>query len=220
MYSEDRKKRKKSSQNEENATRFFSKFFRKRTKRLLTDIDRLFTKIMWYQILASFVLICIGVLFLFWPSISVEVLGVLFGLNILGFGAIHFYAYRKRGEIPLFRYHFIYGIVAVLLGILTLLNPFTFMQVVTIFIGLWILYMAFVKGEFALRLRKMKESSWLLLLVSSVLEVFMSVLIFINPFSNLVITSLAGAYFVLCGIINCTDAVLTKNRSIDFLENL
>ena len=48
----------------------------------------------------------------------------------------------------------------------------------------------------------------------------MSILIFINPFSNLIITEIAGAYFVLCGILNCTDAVLTKNRAIDFLENL
>lgn len=219
MYNEDNKKRNKSLK-VENFDSFFSKFFHKRTKRLLTDIDRLFTKIMWYQIFVSFILIAIGVVFLLWPTISVEVLGVLFGLNIIGFGAVNFYAYYKRKDIPLFRYHLVYGVIGVLLGILTILNPFTFTQVVTIFIGLWILYMAIIKIEFAFRIKKLKEKSWLILIVSSFLEIFMSVLIFINPFSNLILTSLSGAYFVLCGIINCTDAVLTKNRSIDFLENL
>lgn len=219
MYNEDNKKRNKSLK-VENFDSFFSKFFHKRTKRLLTDIDRLFTKIMWYQIFVSFILIAIGVVFLLWPTISVEVLGVLFGLNIIGFGAVNFYAYHKRKDIPLFRYHLVYGVIGVLLGILTILNPFTFTQVVTIFIGLWILYMAIIKIEFAFRIKKLKEKSWLILIVSSFLEIFMSVLIFINPFSNLILTSLSGAYFVLCGIINCTDAVLTKNRSIDFLENL
>ncbi len=219
MYNEDNKKRNKSLK-VENFDSFFSKFFHKRTKRLLTDIDRLFTKIMWYQIFVSFILIAIGVVFLLWPTISVEVLGVLFGLNIIAFGAVNFYAYHKRKDIPLFRYHLVYGVIGVLLGILTILNPFTFTQVVTIFIGLWILYMAIIKIEFAFRIKKLKEKSWLILIVSSFLEIFMSVLIFINPFSNLILTSLSGAYFVLCGIINCTDAVLTKNRSIDFLENL
>ena len=72
----------------------------------------------------------------------------------------------------------------------------------------------------SLRLKKIEESSWLILLVSAILEIFMSILIFINPFSNLMLTQVAGAYFILCGILNCTDAVLTKNRAIDFMENL
>ncbi len=217
MYNKDKKK---SKEKKEEKIGFFANLFRKRTKRLLTDIDRLFTKIMWFEILASLILIIIGIVFLLNPKMSLEVLGVLFGLNILGFGAINLYAYKKRSDIPLFRFHLIYGIIGLILGIITILNPFTFMSVVTIFIGLWVIYMAIQKIEFALRLKKMEEQSWLLLITSAVLEIFMSILILINPFSNLVITSLAGAYFVLCGIINATDAILTKNRSIDFLENL
>ena len=80
--------------------------------------------------------------------------------------------------------------------------------------------MAIIKIDFAIRLKLLEERSWLFLLMSALLEIFMSILIFINPFSNLIITEIAGAYFVLCGILNCTDAVLTKNRAIDFLENL
>lgn len=216
MYNETKEKRKKRNQKEN----IINNFFKKRTKRLLTDIDRLFTKIMWYQIIASLILVIIGVIFLIWPDISTTVVGVIFGLNILLFGGINLYAYQKRKDISIFKFHLVYGIIGILLGILTILNPFTFTQVITLFIGLWILYMAITKIEFSLRLKQIKEKSWLLLLVSALLEIFMSILIFINPFSNLVLTTLAGAYFVLCGIINCTDAVLTKNRAIDFLENL
>ena len=48
----------------------------------------------------------------------------------------------------------------------------------------------------------------------------MSILIFVNPFSNLAITQVAGAFLILSGIVNCMNAVLTKNRAIDFMENL
>ena len=199
---------------------FLRNLFRKRTKRLMTDIDRLFSKIMWMDIALSICLTLVGLIFLVYPDVSVTVIGVIFGLLITVLGGVLIYTYLKRREIPLFRFNLIYGILGVILGILTIISPFTFTQVITIFIGIWILYMAIIKIDFAVRLKLLEERSWLFLLVSALLEIFMSILIFINPFSNLIITEIAGAYFVLCGILNCTDAVLTKNRAIGFLENL
>lgn len=200
--------------------KFIRNIFRKRTKRLMTDIDRLFSKIMWMDIALSICLTLVGLIFLVYPDVSVTVIGIIFGLLITILGGVLIYTYLKRREIPLFRFNLIYGILGVILGILTIISPFTFTQVITIFIGIWILYMAVIKIDFAIRLKLLEERSWLFLLVSALLEIFMSILIFINPFSNLIITEIAGAYFVLCGILNCTDAVLTKNRAIDFLENL
>ena len=215
MYSEDKeKKEKKTSQNN------ISMFFRKRTKRLLTDIDKLFNKIMWYQIILSVILVILGLVFLIWTAASLKVIGVLFGIQTIAIGIGLIYSYTKRREIPLFRYNIFYGILGILLGIVTILSPFLFTQVITIFIGIWILYMAIMKIDFAIRLKKMKEESWLLILVTAILEIFMSILIFINPFSNLLLTQVAGAYFILCGVLNATDAILTKNRAIDFLEKL
>ncbi len=199
---------------------FLRNLFRRRTKRLMTDIDRLFSKIMWMDIALSICLTLVGLIFLVYPDVSVTLIGIIFGLLITILGGVLIYTYLKRREIPLFRFNLIYGILGVILGILTIISPFTFTQVITIFIGIWILYMAIIKIDFAIRLKLLEERSWLFLLMSSLLEIFMSILIFINPFSNLIITEIAGAYFVLCGILNCTDAVLTKNRAIDFLENL
>lgn len=216
MYNEDKESRRNKSKENDG---LLSKFFRKRTKRLLTDLDKLFRKIMWIEIAISTVLVLIGVVFLIWPSISVQVLSILFGIIILASGIMNIYGYIKRKDFPIFKFHLVYGIISVILGILTIINPFTFSQVVTIFIGAWMLYLSIVKIDLSLRLKTINESSWSLLLVSAILEIFMSILIFINPFSNLVVTQVAGAYFILSGILNCTDAVLTKNRAIDFMDN-
>lgn len=216
MYNDTKKK--KNSDNQE--SEFLSKFFRRRTKRLLTDLDRLFRKIMWIEIGISCLIILIGAIFLIWPGISVTVLGVLFGIMIIVSGGLNIYNYFKRREIPLFRFHLAYGVLAILLGILTILNPFVFSQTITMFLGIWILYIALNKIDLSLRLKKIQEKSWALLLVSAILEIFMSILIFVNPFSNLAITQVAGAFLILSGIVNCMNAVLTKNRAIDFMENL
>ena len=218
LYNDKKARSKKKTKTEESD--FLSKFFRKRTKRLLTDIDRLFRKIMWIEIGISCMVILLGVIFLFFFFYSIVVMSVLFGISILASGILNIYNYFKRKSIPIFRFHLGYGILAIILGILTIVLPFTFSQVITIFIGIWILYLALGKIDLSLRLKKIEESSWLILIVSAILEIFMSILIFINPFSNLMLTQVAGAYFILCGILNCTDAVLTKNRAIDFMENL
>lgn len=199
---------------------FLRNIFRKRTKRLMTDIDRLFSKIMWMDIALSICLTLVGLIFLVYPDVSVMVIGIIFGLLIIILGSVLIYTYLKRREIPLFRFNLLYGVLGIVLGFLTLINPFTFTQIITIFIGICVLYMAVIKIDFAIRLKLIEEKSWLFLVLSALLEIFMGIIILINPFSNLVITELAGAYFVLCGILNCTDAVLTKNRAIDFLENL
>ncbi len=218
MYNDEKEQTKKKST--KNNEEFLSKFFHKRTKRLLTDIDRLFRKIMWIEIGISCLMVLLGVVFLLWPGISLTILGVFLGMSILASGILNIYSYFKRNQLIIFRFHLIYGILAIILGILTILNPFTFSQVITIFLGIWVAYLALNKIDLSLRLKKIKEKSWLILLMSAILEIFMSILIFINPFSNLAIAEVAGAFLILCGILNCMDAVLTKNRAIDFMENL
>ena len=154
------------------------------------------------------------------PEISVKAISILFGLGVLTFGAFNLYCFSKTRDIPLFRFYLVYGIIAILLGIITILNPFLFSQVVTIFIGLWIIYIAIIKIDLGLRLKIISERSWLLLILTAALEIFMSVLIIINPFSNLALTQVAGTYLVLCGVLNISNLIMAKNRAYDFLENL
>ncbi|MBR1679378.1 MAG: DUF308 domain-containing protein [Bacilli bacterium] len=221
MYGEDSKrKRVKKTTEKKEKKGFLSRIFRKRTRRLLTNIDRLFTKIMWIEVCISLALILLGSIFLLHPEFSVKVLGVFFGIGILSFGGLNIYAYIKRRELNFFRFHLIYGIAAIILGLVIIFHPFETTQAMTIFLGLWVIYLSVIKIDLALRLKVLSESSWLFLLVSAVLGIFMSIIIFINPFTNLLITQVAGSFLILEGILNATDAVMAKNRSIDFLEDL
>ncbi|MBR1748713.1 MAG: DUF308 domain-containing protein [Bacilli bacterium] len=221
MYGEDSKrKRVKKTTEKKEKKGLLSRIFRKRTRRLLTNIDRLFTKIMWIEVCISLALILLGSIFLLHPEFSVKVLGVFFGIGILSFGGLNIYAYIKRRELNFFRFHLIYGIAAIILGLVIIFHPFETTQAMTIFLGLWVIYLSVIKIDLALRLKVLSESSWLFLLVSAVLGIFMSIIIFINPFTNLLITQVAGSFLILEGILNATDAVMAKNRSIDVLEDL
>lgn len=222
MYGEDKKKRKKTVVKEEKTAKknIFQRIFRKRTRRLLTNIDRLFTKIMWIEVGFSILFILVGAIFLLHPEFSLKVLGVFLGLGTIGFGALNIYAFIKRRELAFFRFYIIYGIFALILGTVIVFHPFETTQAVTIILGLWVIYLSVIKIDLAIRLKILSEGSWLFLLMSAILGIFISIVIFINPFTNLLITQMAGSFLILEGILNATDAVMAKNRSIDFLENL
>ena len=214
------KKKKINKKSKNNENEFISKFFRKRTKRLLTNIDILFRKIMIIELISSGIMIMLGILALLFPEISVTIVSIIIGLNIVGIGIIDIYAYKKRNDIKIFKFYLVYGSLAILLGILTILNPFFFSQILTVLLGIYILYLAINKFDIALKLKKIEEKSWTILITSAILEIFISILIFINPFSNLTIIQLIGAFLVLSGIINCMNINLIKNRAIDFMEKL
>ena len=100
MYNENQDHKKETFSFQE----WFQKIFHKRKKRLLTNIDRLFTNIMWMEIGLSCLLVIIGLLFLFHPEFSVTSIGVLFGVTILGFGVLNIYSYLKSSELYFFRW--------------------------------------------------------------------------------------------------------------------
>ena len=221
MYGEDSKKQRvKKTTVKKEQKGILSRIFRKRTRRLLTNIDRLFTRIMWIEVCISLALILLGSICLLNPEFSLKVVGVLFGLGTIAFGGLNIYAFMKRRELNFFRLYLFYGIAAIILGIIIVFHPFETTQAMTIFLGLWVIYLSTLKIDLSLRLKVLSEPCWLFMLVSAVLGVFMSILIFINPFTNLLITQVAGSFLILEGILNATDAVMAKNRSIDFLEDL
>lgn len=216
MYNE--KKVNKKNKNRE--SEFGSKFFRKRTKRLLTNIDILFHKIMVIELIISSLLILLGVVALLFPSVSIKIISILLGLTIIAYGITNIYSYFKRKEIAIFKFYIMYGIIACIVGLLMLINPFVFSQLMTIIFGIYILYLAVNKFDFALKLKRIEEKSWTILLASSILESLISILIFVNPFSNLSIMQLVGSFLILSGIINWMNTLLIKNRALDFMENL
>ncbi len=196
------------------------RLFRKRKKRLLNDLDRLMNKVMWYEIIASAVMIIFGLIFLINPTTSTKAVSILFGLGVIASSAIAIYEGMKRRDLPFFKYFILYGVLGLIVGLLAVLSPFTFSQIVTVFVGLWMICQAITKIDFGLRLKIISENAWLFLILSSVLQIFMAILIFINPFSNLLITQIVGAYLVLNGVMNATNSFLTKNRAYYFMENI
>lgn len=206
--------------NYKNNISILSRFFRKRTKRLLTNIDRLFSKIIGYEIICTSIFVIFGVLLLLNANLNNIISSMVFGILTIVFGLINLYSYSKRRDISLFQFFIGYGIIGIILGILIIMNPFFLSKSITLFVGLWGIYIFLMTLDLAIRCKIIGESSWIITLVSALLEIFMSTVVLINPFDNLLLSEVAGAFLVLIGILKCANLILVKNRSIDFLENI
>lgn len=194
-------------------------FFQGKTPRLFRGIEQEFRQYIQFQIGISILLILLGLIFILWPSISNQFVGIFIGILFVINGITQIYFFLKRGVVPIFNFFLIYGILNVLIGVLAIFNPFAFLNVLTIAFGVWLIIEGILKIEYAIRFRTIQEDSWFFLLVSGILTVLMAILILINPFSQIILTVLIGCYGILFGLLQFTDTMMLKKRARNFLSH-
>lgn len=173
---------------------------------------------MWNEIVFSIGCIILGIIFYLFSEISTVTIGIILGIYFLAMGIVKIYAYFNRKQIPLFHYNLFYGIISIILGIITIFEPFTFTKVVTTMIGIWLIYVAIVKIDLSIRLKMIGEKSWLFLLISALLVIFMGIVLIVNPFNNLLLTQIIGSFLILFGVVHSTDAFLIKKELVNSLK--
>lgn len=144
-----------------------------------------------------------GVLALVWPTLTLEVLVLLFGAYVLVDGISILAAVftgaqgtqQRRGVLLL------EGIVSIIAGVLTFVWPGITALVLLYLIAAWALITGVLEIAAAIRLRREIHNEWLLGL-SGVLSVLVGIVLVIMPdASALAITWLIGWYAVFFGVL-------------------
>lgn len=219
MYSDDQKIKRKKTGKKGKKRSFFINPLSEETYEFMGELEKTFVKLLWGEIFSSLVLIIVGMIFYFYSEASTIFIGILLGILFIGIGLLQLLAYTKRKKIPLYKFSIYYSGLNILLGVLTILNPFTFTKVATFMVGIWLICVAIIKVDHGLRLKLIEEKSWLFLILSSALTLFMGITLLINPFNNLLLTEIIGSFLILYGILDITDALMLKKRAKAFLEN-
>ncbi len=91
-------------------------------------------------------------------------------------------------------------------------NPLTIINILNIAFGIWLVVEGLNKFIYFIYLKKEKEKSNRIFLVSALLLLLLGTLIIINPFRTMVITKTVGIFIMLYNILNLNDLVLLKRR--------
>lgn len=185
----------------------------------MKKMETAFQKIIMTEMVFSVVYALFGLIVVLNSDMTNKVVGLLIGTFLLIAGMIHVFSFIEKSKIRLFHYNIVFGVLDILLGILIMFNPLSIINFLNITLGIWLIVESANKIVYFFYLKKAGEPSRRILLSSSVLFLFLGVMILINPFRNIVITQTVGMFIILYNVLNLSDLVLLKKKSKKFLKN-
>ncbi len=162
------------------------------------------------SILAILFLIA-GLIFFTNESISYLLLCIITGILIIGVGISSIYSFIKREEIVLFNLNLIFGIVFIIVGIISFFVNYNLNYVCASFL----IISGLKKIVYSIYLKKFNESSWLFNLVMGILFIALGVITCFTSVDNTI--TVVGIDLIGYALLDLTIIILLARRSKYFL---
>ena len=155
------------------------------------------------------VLFCVlGVVLLFTPGVSALWIGRLLGIGLILFGAIKLVGYFSRDLFRLaFQYDLAFGLLLMVLGIVTLSHPGDALSFLCVMFGIPVLADGLFKIQIAMDSRQFGIRNWWLVLA---LTCVVGVVLVFRPMTGVrALTALMGLSLLCDGVLNLSVALCT-----------
>ena len=158
------------------------------------------------------VLFCVlGVVLLFTPDVSALWIGRLLGIGLILFGAIKLVGYFSRDLFRLaFQYDLAFGLLLMVLGIVTLSHPGDALSFLCVMFGIPVLADGLFKIQIAMDSRQFGIRNWWLVLVLAALTCVVGVVLVFRPMTGVrALTALMGLSLLCDGVLILSVALCT-----------
>ena len=115
-----------------------------------------------------------------------------------------------KGKDDLYNYNLIYGVMAIVIGLIAIIYSSTIGAIFRIIVGIWIIYSSVVRASASLKLRALKLNIWIYTLIISIIMFICGLYIALNE----------GTIVVTIGILMLVYAVMDIIENIIFLRNV
>ena len=158
------------------------------------------------------VLFCVlGVVLLFTPDASALWIGRLLGIGLILFGVIKLVGYFSRDLFRLaFQYDLAFGLLLMVLGIVTLSHPGDALSFLCVMFGIPVLADGLFKIQIAMDSRQFGIRNWWLVLALAALTCVAGVVLVFRPMAGVrALTALMGLSLLCDGALNLSVALCT-----------
>ena len=163
------------------------------------------------SLVTSIIFAILGIILIANPEETIKfiaiILGVIFGL--VGLYKIVNYI-ENKGKYDFYNNDIAYGVIAIVLGIVTICYSTQIGAIFRIIIGLWIVYSAILRINLSIKLKTIDSNVWIYSLIIALIMAFCGIFIICN----------SGAVIVTLGIVVVIYSVLDAIESIMFLNNV
>ncbi len=193
---------------------------KKKEKTLLDRIKLNFSKILLGSIILNALFLIFGIIIYLNPVITLELTGIILGIYMIIFGIFAIYEFIVRDNNPLFALNILWGILAILTGLLVIINPFEIIKILTFALGIYLIIISVSKIIDSLNLKKYGYDGWSLMLVIAIILLVFGIFIMINPMASMDLVEATGIFIILASILEICNSIMLYTKAKDILELL
>lgn len=167
----------------------------------------------------SIIFLLLGIIFLIYPNISIQVVAYLIAFILIGSG-IYLIGLEFTNRIIFFPMDTLFnGIISVILGTIILIYPNIFQTIIPIMLGTYFILDSIFKLKVAAFLRRIDNTSWILTLLLTILSIICGIVLIANPLdSSIAIALFAGIILIVYSITGIIDMLLFKKNIHDLVK--
>lgn len=174
-------------------------------------MEKFLKKAGWTSVITSIVFAIIGLIMIFYPDTTMKVISTILGIFFIVIGIIKVINYFvSKGNSTFFANDIAWGLIAIIIGLVTMVYSNTIESIFRIMIGIWIIYSGFTRFTLSFRLKGVNDRLWAIVLTLAVLMVI----------GGLYVTFYPGALILTLGVIILIYAIMDLIESFIFMRNM
>lgn len=174
-------------------------------------LKKLLKKSGWISMVESIIFAILGIILICKPEGTVKVITTILGTIFILIGIYKIISYFvARGNSNIYNFELIYGLTAIVIGIVTMAYMDVIGSVFRIIIGVWIIYTSFVRISTSIQIKNVGSNAWIVSLILAIIMFLCGLYTIINP----------GTIVMTIGIIMLVYSIIDIIENIIFMKNV
>ena len=185
-------------------------------KRPIEQVGGEIKKSAWSAVIESLAILILGILFVAWPEVMIQIVAYVVGIFFIVKGAFQIINYFiEKGQNDFFNNNLLMGVISVLIGISALVIGADIANIFRVVIGIFMIYEALVRMNTALKLQTAGINIWRYVIILAIIILVLGVFVTFNDVATVI-----GWMMIIAGIVGIVGDVMFIQQVNTVVEKL
>lgn len=174
-------------------------------------MKKMLKKTGWASMLESLIFAILGIILVCKPEGTVKVISGILGAIFITVGICKIISYfMAKGKNDFYNYDLVFGLMAIVIGIVSMAYINIIGSVFRIIIGIWIIYTSFIRINFSIQIKKIDTKAWICGIILAIIMFICGLYVIMN----------SDAIIITIGIVMIIYSVIDIIENIIFISNV
>lgn len=160
------------------------------------------------SIIESLVFIVLGAILVWKADFALKVISYVLGFSLIITGGVKIIRCIRANKdyFEFYNYELIYGLMAIVIGIITIYYSSAIETILRVIIGIWIIYSSFIKLSLSLKIKTIGQKAWIYSLILAIIMFVCGLYIILN--SGTILATI-GIIMIIYSIIDIIEDIIS-----------